>query len=185
DGEEEKNETYSYSLDPYEIEIEPEGELFAEYIGDKETAEDDEDESAEEKAIDALVEKDKELDQEEMGEHENVAGLMINMLRTHYALDIDEILDFEIEFDDIELPDGRPLNKLKEEDLEDDPPETNVAVILDASGSMKAEVQGGEKMKLARKSLKTFTDSLADYVNVSLYVFGHEGSGDEADKELS
>lgn len=185
DDEEEKDEPYSYSLDPYEIEIEPEGELFAEYIGDKETAEDDEYESAEEKAIDALVEKVKELDQEEMGEPEKVAGLIINMLRTHYALDLDEIRDFEIEFDDIELPDGRPLNKLKEEDLEDDPPETNVAVILDASGSMKAEVQGGEKMELARKSLKTFTDSLADYVNVSLYVFGHEGSGDEADKELS
>src|SRR5699024_11667121 len=91
----------------------------------------------------------------------------------------DEIRDFEVEFDDIELPEGRPLNKLKEEDLEDDPPETNVDVILDASGSMKAEVQGGEKMKLARKSLKTFTDSLADYVNVSLYLFDHDGSGDE------
>src|SRR5699024_10946593 len=42
-----------------------------------------------------------------------------------------------------------------------------------------------EKMKLARKSLKTFTDSLADYVNVAIYVCGHEGFGDEADKELS
>src|SRR5699024_10834355 len=73
DDEEEEDELYSYSLDPYEIEIEPEGELFAEYIGDTETAEDDEYEPAEEKAIDALVEKVKELDQEEMDESEKVA----------------------------------------------------------------------------------------------------------------
>lgn len=135
--------------------------------------------------MDALVEEIEAMDKEEYDEPEKVAGIIINTLRTNYAADLDKIRDFEIEFDDIELPDGRPLNDLKEEDLEEDPPDTNVAVILDASGSMKAEVEGGEKMTLARESLKTFTDSLADYVDVALYVFGHEGSGDEEDKELS
>lgn len=184
--ENEKDEDpYPYSLDPYEIEIEPEGELFTEYINDKETAEDDIYDDAQEEALDALVEEIESMDKEEYDEPEKVAGIIINTLRTNYAADLDKIRDFEIEFDDIELPDGRPLNELKEEDLEKDPPDTNVAVILDASGSMKAEVEGGEKMTLARDSLKTFTDSLADYVDVALYVFGHEGSGDKEDKELS
>ncbi|HLQ95787.1 MAG TPA: hypothetical protein VK108_05325, partial [Pseudogracilibacillus sp.] len=176
---EQEEDPYPYSLDPYEIEIEPEGELFTEYINDKETAEDDIYDDAQEEALDALVEEIETLDKEEYDEPEKVAGIIMNTLRTNYAADLDKVRDFEIEFDDIELPDGRPLNTLKEEDLEEDPPDTNVAVILDASGSMKAEVEGGEKMTLARESLKTFTDSLADYVDVALYVFGHEGSGDE------
>src|SRR5699024_10580958 len=182
---EQEEDPYPYSLDPYEIEIEPEGELFTEYINDKEIAEDEIYDDTQEEALDALVEEIEAMDKEEYDEPEKVAGIIMNTLRTNYAADLDKVRDFEIEFDDIELPDGRPLNTLKEEDLEEEPPDTNVAVILDASGSMKAEVEGGEKMTLARESLKTFTDSLADYVDVALYVFGHEGSGDEKDKELS
>lgn len=186
DGNEEEDEDpYPYSLDPYEIEVEPEGDLFAEYIGDKESSDDDSYDAAEEEALDALVDEVEAMDPDEYDEPEKIAGIIINKLRTHHAPGLDDIRDFEVEIDDIELPDGRPLSDVKEEDLEEDPPETNVAVILDASGSMKADVQGGEKMELARKSVKTFTDNLADYVNVALYVFGHEGSGDEADKELS
>lgn len=185
ENEDDEEELYPFSLDPYEIEIEPEGDHFKKYIGDKEAEDDDSYETAEEEALDALVKDVKEMDQEDYDEPDEAAGMIINKLRAHYAPYLDDIRDFEIDYDDIDLPDGRPLSDLKEEDLEDDPPETNVAVILDASGSMKAEVQGGEKMQLARNSLKAFTDSLADYVNISLYVFGHEGSGDKADKERS
>src|SRR5699024_10543553 len=56
DGNEEEDEDpYPYSLDPYEIEVEPEGDLFAEYIGDKESSDDDSYDAAEEEALDALV----------------------------------------------------------------------------------------------------------------------------------
>lgn len=185
-NEEEEEDPYAYSTDPYEIEVESEGDIFTEYIGDLETDEDDDAyEKAQEESIDALVEKIEEMDSEEYNTPEKVAGIIINELRTEHATGLDKIRDFEVEFDDIELPDGRKLNSVKKEDLEEDPPDTNVAVILDASGSMKAEVQGEEKMTLARDSVKTFTDNLADYVDVALYVFGHEGSGDESDKELS
>ena len=62
---------------------------------------------------------------------------------------------------------------------------TNVVILMDASGSMKASVTGGVKMELAKESIKKFTEQLQTDTNVSLLAYGHKGSGKEADKELS
>ncbi|WP_210364065.1 VWA domain-containing protein [Bacillus sp. REN3] len=61
----------------------------------------------------------------------------------------------------------------------------NVAMILDASGSMKKVQNGKTLMEAAKESIRDFTSSLPENANVSLTVYGHKGSGSEKDKELS
>ncbi|WP_180968146.1 vWA domain-containing protein [Cytobacillus massiliigabonensis] len=62
---------------------------------------------------------------------------------------------------------------------------TNVVILMDASGSMKASVNGGVKMDLAKETIKQFTDQLEEDVNVSLFAYGHIGTGKDSDKEKS
>lgn len=61
----------------------------------------------------------------------------------------------------------------------------NVAVLLDASGSMKAEIDGRSRMEHAKDAIQTFVSELPSDVNVSLHVYGHKGAGNEKDKALS
>lgn len=62
---------------------------------------------------------------------------------------------------------------------------TNIVILMDASGSMKAEVAGGAKMTLAKEAIERFTSELGEDVHVSLLAYGHKGAGSGADKELS
>ncbi|MGI2329032.1 vWA domain-containing protein [Planococcus sp. YIM B11945] len=61
----------------------------------------------------------------------------------------------------------------------------NVAILLDASGSMAAEVSGGQKMKLAKQAIHNYAADLPKGSNIMLRVYGHEGTGSDADKEMS
>ncbi|GGD20258.1 VWA domain-containing protein [Pontibacillus salipaludis] len=61
----------------------------------------------------------------------------------------------------------------------------NVEVILDASGSMAAKVNGKTRMELAKQSIQNFLSDLPEEANISLRVYGHKGSGSDSDKELS
>lgn len=61
----------------------------------------------------------------------------------------------------------------------------NIEVILDASGSMAAYVDGKTKMALAKEAIKGFLASAPEEANVSLRIYGHKGTGSDADKALS
>lgn len=61
----------------------------------------------------------------------------------------------------------------------------NVQLILDASGSMQGEVNGERKIDAARRTLTDFVGTLPESANVSLRVYGHVGSNNEADRERS
>ena len=63
--------------------------------------------------------------------------------------------------------------------------QTNVVILMDASGSMKAEIGGESRMSLAKQAIEDFTSQLPDDVNVSLFAYGHKGAGTAADKQLS
>lgn len=69
----------------------------------------------------------------------------------------------------------------KEEEVD----EENVVILLDSSGSMAGQVSGGTKMDLAKDALKRFSSSLPEDANVLLRAYGHKGSNDDSDKELS
>ena len=52
--------------------------------------------------------------------------------------------------------------------------QVNVAILLDASGSMNEKVSGGVKMDLAKQAIQQFAADLPEGTNVSLRVFGHK-----------
>ncbi|WP_195914051.1 VWA domain-containing protein [Planomicrobium sp. YIM 101495] len=61
----------------------------------------------------------------------------------------------------------------------------NVAILLDASGSMAGEVSGGQKMELAKSAIQKYAADLPEGSNIMLRVYGHEGTGTDADKAMS
>ncbi|WP_270183003.1 VWA domain-containing protein [Alkalihalobacillus sp. CinArs1] len=63
--------------------------------------------------------------------------------------------------------------------------EENVVILLDSSGSMAGQVSGGTKMDLAKDALKRFSSNLPEDANILLRAYGHKGSNDDSDKELS
>ncbi|MGN1400129.1 MAG: VWA domain-containing protein [Bacillus sp. (in: firmicutes)] len=63
--------------------------------------------------------------------------------------------------------------------------QTNIAILLDASGSMAAKVGGKTKMETAKEAIHKFVSSMPEGTNVSLRVYGHKGSNNDSDKKLS
>jgi Ca-activated chloride channel family protein len=61
----------------------------------------------------------------------------------------------------------------------------NVMVILDASGSMGKEAGGATQMDAAKSAITNFVSGLPENANVGLRIYGQEGTGNKADKELS
>ncbi|PLS16285.1 hypothetical protein CVD28_17565 [Bacillus sp. M6-12] len=61
----------------------------------------------------------------------------------------------------------------------------NVAIILDASGSMNAKQGSKTKMEIAKEAINGFVTNLPDNTKVSFTIYGHKGTGDDKDKELS
>lgn len=64
---------------------------------------------------------------------------------------------------------------------------TKMVLIFDASGSMAGTVDGGTKMAVAKAATKAFLDEAAADANleVSIVVYGHEGSNTEGAKAAS
>ncbi len=60
----------------------------------------------------------------------------------------------------------------------------NLAIILDASGSMLQKVDGQRKIDIAHDSLVSLVDRLPETTNVALRTYGHRRSGDCSDIEL-
>src|SRR5690606_26383865 len=65
------------------------------------------------------------------------------------------------------------------------PKQVNVEILLDASGSMAGRVSGGVKMDLAKEAIRDFVSKLPEGTQVALRVYGHKGSNQQKDKELS
>ncbi|WP_147535530.1 VWA domain-containing protein [Bacillus marasmi] len=86
----------------------------------------------------------------------------------------------EIETKISQIPGGMKLNKNGEVALN-----ANIAILLDASGSMAQQVGGRSKMDLAKEAINNFVASMPEGANVSLRVYGHKGSNSDSDKELS
>ncbi|SDG63843.1 Ca-activated chloride channel family protein [Planococcus glaciei] len=61
----------------------------------------------------------------------------------------------------------------------------NVEIILDASGSMANYVGDQTRMELAKKAIRDFVGQIPEEAKVSLRIYGHEGTGSEADKAAS
>jgi Ca-activated chloride channel homolog len=60
----------------------------------------------------------------------------------------------------------------------------NIEIILDASGSMRAKIDGRRKIDIAHESLAALVDQLPDAADVALRSYGHRRSEDCNDIEL-
>ncbi len=63
--------------------------------------------------------------------------------------------------------------------------DVNIEVILDASGSMAAQINGRTKYQIALESLAAFVEQLPAHVNLGLRVYGHLGGNSEEQKSFS
>ncbi|WP_346206503.1 VWA domain-containing protein [Caldifermentibacillus hisashii] len=61
----------------------------------------------------------------------------------------------------------------------------NIVFIIDASGSMAQKIDGKEKMASAKDSILNFVNKLPKDAKVGIRVYGHKGTGSDADKALS
>ncbi|GKU84872.1 VWA domain-containing protein [Niallia sp. NCCP-28] len=61
----------------------------------------------------------------------------------------------------------------------------NVEIILDSSGSMANTIGSKTRMELAKEAIKEFASSLPKESNIALRVYGHKGTGSDADKKMS
>ncbi|ASK62859.1 hypothetical protein CFK37_12220 [Virgibacillus phasianinus] len=62
---------------------------------------------------------------------------------------------------------------------------TNIAILVDSSGSMGQKIAGYTKMELAKNAVNEFVASMPEGSNVMLRVYGHKGSSSDKDKKLS
>ncbi|MED4403671.1 VWA domain-containing protein [Metabacillus fastidiosus] len=98
--------------------------------------------------------------------------------KQHY--DFFEEFNPSIETPVSEMPGGMKLEENGEVGLN-----TNIAILLDASGSMAQKIGGKTKMELAKEAINEFVATMPEEANVMLRVYGHKGSNDDGDKELS
>jgi Ca-activated chloride channel homolog len=118
-------------------------------------------------------------------EHKDLSGkqvydyLVYQLGSGLYQSYYEDLVSFEHGHEMPELPDGEDeIQQAKEQ-------KSNVVILMDASGSMKADVSGGNKMIVAKEAIKEFTSSLEDDASVSLMAYGHIGTGSDEDKAES
>ncbi len=98
---------------------------------------------------------------------EEAYNRLIYLLAEDYEQLVDESKNLDISYTlDRELPSGVEGEKGESQ--------INIAILLDASGSMNDRVSGGIKMDLAKRAIKDFASNLPESANVSLRVFGHK-----------
>ena len=64
-------------------------------------------------------------------------------------------------------------------------PASHVVLMLDASGSMAAQIKGGSKMKVAKREAQRFLNAVQNDVPIGLMVYGHGGNNTKSGKEES
>lgn len=124
----------------------------------------------------AAIEKLKELPDNLTDDQ--YAEAIVKLVAEDYHEEVQELIKFD---PTIESTGSRP-------DEEIDEPVVNgvhYAILLDASGSMNAQNKGGTRMEEAKSAIMSFIDVLPKESTVSLRVYGHEGTGSDADKERS
>ncbi|GGK05331.1 hypothetical protein GCM10007063_29680 [Lentibacillus kapialis] len=126
------------------------------------------------------------LDQELEALPENVnAEEAYNYLTYLMAADYDSALKKYEEFDPTFTMGDAPANGDSDETQEEEKKKQHVALLMDASGSMGGHVNGEVKMTAAKDALKQFVSDLPEDAQVMLRVYGHKGTGSDADKEMS
>lgn len=113
--------------------------------------------------------------------------LTVDELYDHliYLLGSGKYFDYYEDLQDWEHGFAMPVLPTGNDNTEIVDKEMNVIILLDASGSMKAEVPGGVKLELAKEAVHSFAKQLKDEANIALFTYGHIGAGTDQDKAKS
>jgi len=114
----------------------------------------------------------KEFETKGMSPQEIFNGL-VHWFAQSYQAAYEPLRDFEPDFGELDIS----KNQEKKQ--------KNIAIHLDASGSMAGHVPGGIKMDLAKSALRKYASGLPMESLMSLRVYGHKGTGSDSDKSLS
>ncbi|MCM3123031.1 MULTISPECIES: VWA domain-containing protein [unclassified Mesobacillus] len=124
-----------------------------------------------------------ELDQLAQGtdDLETIKKALISLLASpHYKQVIEKADAYEPYFEEPYLPDPE-----KTEGPEETKAAEKAIILLDASSSMLQQSGGRVKMDIAKDAVKSFAKTISQSAEVSLVVYGHQGSDSDSDKEVS
>ncbi|WP_153733627.1 vWA domain-containing protein [Sporosarcina obsidiansis] len=93
-----------------------------------------------------------------------------------------ELDDFSMDWFEPYLPEPGELEGAKEQETVEP---GKAMILLDASSSMLLNVQGKQKMGIAKRATSRFASTIGMSDDVSLVVYGHAGTQNQSDKELS
>ncbi|RWR14550.1 VWA domain-containing protein [Siminovitchia fortis] len=93
---------------------------------------------------------------------------------------IKELEDYKMDWYEPYLPEPEELESHKGQG---DP--GKVLILLDASSSMLLDIEGKQKMDVAKSAATRFANTIGGTHDVSLIVYGHAGTQNDEDKELS
>jgi Ca-activated chloride channel homolog len=107
-------------------------------------------------------------------------GLVSLLASPHYKKVIEGANAYEPRFEEPYLPDPTVSDGGEEKQASE-----KAIILLDASSSMLLQADGRVKMDIAKDAVKSFAQTIGQSSEVSLVVYGHQGSESDADKELS
>lgn len=107
-------------------------------------------------------------------------GLISLLASPHYKQVIEKANAYEPYFEEPYLPDPE-----KTEGPEETKAAEKAIILLDASSSMLEQSGGRVKMDIAKDAVKSFAKTIGQSAEVSLVVYGHQGSDSDSDKEVS
>ncbi|MBS4193313.1 VWA domain-containing protein [Bacillus sp. FJAT-49705] len=96
---------------------------------------------------------------------------------------VPELMAFKPQFDEPYLPEPEEASENKA--IQENAAPSKAIIMLDASSSMLLNVDGEQKMKIAKSAVRSFAKTIGATSEVSLYVYGHAGSQENKDKQLS
>lgn len=115
-------------------------------------------------------------------EPEDLYGVFLHLLGgSQYKETVQPLVDYSPSFKEPILPEPYEMN------AEGKPATSpsNAIILLDASSSMLLHADGRLKMDTAKNAVKGFAMTIGKGSNVSLYVYGHAGTQNKSDKNLS
>lgn len=108
-------------------------------------------------------------------------GLVSLLASPHYKEIIENARAYEPHFEEPFLPDPTRTAGEEEETKASD----KAIILLDASSSMLQQTDGRSKMEIAKDAVKSFAKTIGQSSDVSLVVYGHEGTDSDKDKGAS
>lgn len=127
--------------------------------------------SAEEESISDMDKLMEEFQTKEQSNQEIFNGL-VHWFGMDYTEVYQNLVNYEPDYGEYDIAGEKQKTK-------------NIAIHIDSSGSMNGQVSGGVKMDLAKNAVKKFAAGFPDNTPITLRTYGHKGTGNDKDKQLS